>query len=147
MCRCPRFSWSLQLLTILTRDKVYSRLARCWAYALLKESIVLLFFNVTWDLVPQVCYSDREKLAPDVQSAVSDANVQWVSCCPGSSERFPCHAEPLRRICLVLTSEDLVDHGHVGLVAPLLQRCHYVISYFLNSLLNSMQPLVNPGFL
>ena len=132
-------SLSSLLLTILTRDKVYSRLAQCWA--LLKESIV------TWDLVPQVCYSDREKLAPDVQSAVSDANVQWVSCCPGSSERFPCHGEPLRRICLVLTSEDLVDHGHVGLVAPLLQRCHYVISYFLNSLLNSMQPLVNPGFL
>ena len=104
-------SLSSLLLTILTRDKVYSRLAQCWA--LLKESIV------TWDLVPQVCYSDRVKLAPDVQSDRSDANAQRGSCCPGSSDRFTCHGEPLSRIHLVLASEDLVDHGHVGLVAPL----------------------------
>ena len=41
----------------------------------LKRVFSSAIFNVTLDLVPQVCCSDCEKLAPDVQSATSDATV------------------------------------------------------------------------
>ena len=80
-------------------------------------------FYVCWDLVPLFRHSDCEEVSPQFQPPVLHANVQRVGGGLRGPGRLAGHVEPLCWVHLFLACQDLLDHGHVGLVAPLLQCC------------------------